>query len=426
MSEHKIALHRSRLGFQVIGVSLLAMIVAVLLFLSINSLGGSIRDTALFDELAREDDYLAGMLQQFQDYVTVNQLHSTDYLQVRVWLSNNTGIGFLYDHTSEESTEEGAYDYPITFVDGTVNMVPYVSSTRYSGLIQIIAFLVSFVAFIVIMGVFVRRILSDIKQLSHDMIILTGGDLNHRVHLKGNGELAELAQHMDEMRCSMIERIDREDEAITANRELITALSHDLRTPLTKQMGYLEVAMSGTYKENDQAMQACLTRVYKATQEIKERSEELFAYFLVFAEQSGPEMERVDGQLLLSQLLDEQGDFLRTKGFRYEAPAITKAFALLVNIQSLQRIIDNISSNIIKYADIDSPIAVEHVIGDGSLTIRISNSIKAGTAHMEGTRIGIRSAMRLAEMMDGALRTDTAGHVFTAALTLPLQMDAEA
>lgn len=426
MSKQKIALHRSRLGFKMIGFSLLAVAVAILVFWGITSLGSSIRDTALFDELAREDDYLEGMLQQFQDYVTVNQVHSTDYLQVRVWLSNNTGIGFLYDNAGEDMEEEDVWEYPITFADGTVNVVPYVSSTRYSGLIQMAAFGLAFIAFVAIMGVFVKGVLSDIKQLSHDMIVLSSGDLNHRVYLKGNGELSELARHMDEMRLSMMERIEREDEAIAANRDLITALSHDLRTPLTKQMGYLEVAMSGKYKGNDQAMQACLARIYKATQEIKERSEELFSYFLVFSERSEPAMEMVDGQLLLSQLLEEQGNFLSTKGFRYEAPPISEAFCMVVNIPNLSRIFDNLSSNILKYADPVQPVVVQHTLLPDKVEVECSNAIRSGTVLTEGTQIGIQSAMRLAEMMGGVLRTEANAASFTTTLSLPVHPAADA
>ena len=64
-----------------------------------------------------------------------------------------------------------------------------------------------------------------------------------QVKLKGKTELAELAQSFDQMRQAIAARMERESEAVRANQELIGALSHDLRTPLTKQSSYLELAL---------------------------------------------------------------------------------------------------------------------------------------------------------------------------------------
>lgn len=67
------------------------------------------------------------------------------------------------------------------------------------------------------------------------------GDLDHPITVRGNDEITSLALDMEKMRLSFQERIKGEEEAKRANSELITSISHDLRTPLTILMGNLDI-----------------------------------------------------------------------------------------------------------------------------------------------------------------------------------------
>lgn len=67
------------------------------------------------------------------------------------------------------------------------------------------------------------------------------GKLEHRVRVQGNDELGELAMGIDRMRQSILRHRKSEDAMREANSELVTAMSHDLRTPLTSLLLYLEM-----------------------------------------------------------------------------------------------------------------------------------------------------------------------------------------
>ena len=71
--------------------------------------------------------------------------------------------------------------------------------------------------------------------------VLKGGDLNYQITIRGNDELAALAGEMDSMRRAIRSRQEEEELAHLANRGIVTAMSHDLRTPLTALMGYLDI-----------------------------------------------------------------------------------------------------------------------------------------------------------------------------------------
>ncbi|HWR24574.1 MAG TPA: histidine kinase dimerization/phospho-acceptor domain-containing protein [Feifaniaceae bacterium] len=415
MGKQRIALYRSRLGFRLLGVILLAILLAVGVGAGISRLGKSAVNSAIFNNLF-QDMYIDEMLGTFQEYVNANRINSTDYLKVMVWMSENTGVSFLYDAGSGQTGE-----YSIRFADKTVSVIPYVSSTQYSGIIQIAALLAGFACFLLVVLPFIRKIISDIKHLSHDMETLSGGDLTHRVQLKRTDELGELALAIDTMRNSVIYRMERENEALKANQDLITALSHDLRTPLTKQMGYLELAIQGKYQD-EAAMRECLNKVYRAAGQIKSLSDELFSYFLAFGstEKKQPMLEEIDGMVLLSQMLEGQAAFLHSKGFQVEEKEVTDAFMLRVNIPWLARIIDNLVSNILRYADHKQPVKMYYVLNREQVFIHFENAVRMDLERREGTNIGVRSAEKLAQDMNGALHTESVGSKFFAILQLPV------
>lgn len=400
-----------------VGNSFLALLLSALVFLGINQLGNHIKNTATFKDMV-VDGYLAEVLDQFQEFVTSSQVRSTDYLDIQIWLSENTGIGFLFDQESEEASTER---YRIDFADRSVWALPYISSTQSSGIINLIAAAGAFLCFLLIITRFPRSIISDIKQISQDMVAISEGDLEHAVYLAGKGELAGLAQNIDAMRLSVIDRIDRENEAISANHELITALSHDLRTPLTKQMGYLEYALDGNCGALTEPMQDCLQKIYKATCDLKERSEELFSYAIVFNNQEDTQRvtEVIDGQFLLGQLMEEQAAYLQSKGFEVSSLAIQTPFQLRVVVPALSRIFDNITSNIVKYASREHTIQTYCIQNDGKVFVHFENFVHPQSETLEGTHIGFRSASKLAQSMGGRLHTETVINRYFAILELP-------
>lgn len=103
-----------------------------------------------------------------------------------------------------------------------------------------------------------------------------------------------------------MERLGSEERVRTANRELITAISHDLRTPLTILLGYMDIIELGKYKTQEDLHQYIHNSREKAYQ-IKILSDKLFEYFTVSSasEEEEVEFEIYDGRELIDQLLDE-------------------------------------------------------------------------------------------------------------------------
>lgn len=111
--------------------------------------------------------------------------------------------------------------------------------------------ILSFIFFIVLVLFFINKKTSYIGVLEKEIKILEGGNLDYPITLKGKDELSSLAQSINEMRKSFIERLESEERARVANSELVTAMSHDLRTPLTALVGYLDIIEYKKYQDQE-------------------------------------------------------------------------------------------------------------------------------------------------------------------------------
>ena len=140
-------------------------------------------------------------------------------------------------------------------------------------IILIFAAFLSLACFLGLLGKHIHKLTADITKLSHDMSLITSGDLTHKVSLIRDDELAVLAQDINDMRISVAKQIKAEAEAADQQHALVTSLSHDLRTPLTKSIGYLEILMHGSNGAQETA--EYIQRAYRAMMQVKERSDQL-------------------------------------------------------------------------------------------------------------------------------------------------------
>ena len=78
-----------------------------------------------------------------------------------------------------------------------------------------------------------------------------------------------------------MDRMNSERAAQEANNQLITSMSHDIRTPLTSLIGYLDIISGHKYK-NEQELQKYIGSCSDKAVQLKDLSDKLFQYFLVY------------------------------------------------------------------------------------------------------------------------------------------------
>ena len=310
--------------------------------------------------------------------------------------------------------------YPMHFVDGIYRIaISDTSQTRESAMNLFTAAVVASVVFIFIVLGYVGRLTKRISVLSKEAVEIGAGDLDRPITVAGRDELSMLGYQMDYMRRSVIERMGNERRAWQANTELITAISHDIRTPMTSLIGYLGL-MSEDSLEDKERCREFIDHAYGKAMELKELTDELFKYFLVFGRaELEMDMEEMDGRLLLEQLLSEAEFDLRDAGFDTQRREFEGECTVCADPMYLKRVIDNLVSNARKYADKAKPIVILSELSEDSLSVTVSNAVPPYADKVESTKIGIRTCEKIMQHMGGSFTTHRDDEHFSAEFTLP-------
>lgn len=265
---------------------------------------------------------------------------------------------------------------------------------------------------------FIRRKMDAVLQIKEEVLRMASGDLTHSLPDFGEDEIGILSEELDHLRLTLDEQIRQETASRQANQDLITTMSHDLRTPLTILRGYLEVLQ---LKKAPPAMQEeYLERCLQKTDDIKNMTDKMFEYALIYeeTEQIDPVPIKID---FLAQCLNDNCDFLQLAGFTVQLSlAETDAYLLGDNI-ILKRIFHNLFSNILKYGDKRKPVQIVSEMDAQTFKVTIQNGIRQDTANIESNRIGLQSAEKMAELHKGSLYVFQGEDTYSAVLRLPAE-----
>ncbi|MEG0094018.1 MAG: HAMP domain-containing sensor histidine kinase, partial [Erysipelotrichaceae bacterium] len=278
-------------------------------------------------------------------------------------------------------------------------------------LLPIIMFITIILLFITYKTRYLERIAKSIKQMET-------GDLKSEIKVVGKDELSELATQLNYLRKTLSDNMENEAIAHQSNKDLITAMSHDLRTPLTSLIGYLDIIELKKYQSPEQLQHYVEVSKRKAIQ-IKELSDRLFQYFLVYDVNQEIILERLPIEYL-HELIQGHNEELQGQGYHIQDDTIFDDVMFKGNKSVLQRIFDNIYSNIIKYADKNEPITIQAINELGKLKISIANGTKEVVSKIESNEIGLRSSEKMMIQHLGSLEVFIYEDIYQINLIFPL------
>ncbi len=311
--------------------------------------------------------------------------------------------------------------YPMTFPDGAYSITIIDSSDSHEKAINAVLATVSgVVVFTVIHLSYTSKLTRRILALSRKAALVSAGEIDTPITAEGSDEIAALANDIDTMRRSVIERLGSEKRAWEANSELITAMSHDIRTPMTSLLGYLELLNGGGLDEGQRTQ---LTgSAYGKARELKDLTDELFRYFLVFGNtELQLDSQRYDAPMLLEQLLGEAAFELQDQGFTVQQPPFTDSCTVTTDPMYLKRVVDNLVSNIRKYADPARPVVLLAERRGNELTVVFSNAVRRGGSRVESSKIGVRTCEKLMQVMGGRFTVSSDADHYAAEFALPIE-----
>lgn len=320
------------------------------------------------------------------------------------------GIG---DHLTGGDFEDFRY-VPLEFSNGDGSAL--IMSYKRSVVLYPYAFFCLFFSvllFFLIVLFFLNRKMKSVLKLKQEILVMSSGDLSHPVPDLGGDEIGILAKELDQMRTTLNDNIEKEQESRQANQDLITALSHDLRTPLTILNGYLEVIK---FKKNPGLQEEYLDRCLMKTKDIKELTDRMFTYALVSEEQENPRLTWTSTDFI-RQCLKENADFIRLAGFTPALDLDGASVALQSDKTMLKRILDNLFSNIFKYGDKNITVDISFRIRKDVFTVTVKNAVKAEHSREDCNNIGLKSTRKMVRLLGGELYVSQTSELFTARLT---------
>lgn len=277
----------------------------------------------------------------------------------------------------------------VKFKDG--EGIVYVSSMhllKYVKYYFYVALFVSLLIFFLPTFIFIKRKVKYINILKQEVLNMSQGDLSHAMTIMSHDELAILAQEMATLRITLASNYQNEARIKESHQEMITCLSHDLRTPLTALRGYLDILCLHCYKDEKQ-MDHYLNSCIEKTEQIKDLSNKTFEYSLVYNDDLIPSLETISSESFI-QYIEEHLEYLELEGFKIEKEITISSVQLQLDLSMMKRMMDNICSNIQKYARKEQPIYLQISIEKGNLKIVFENEKKEINHEVESNKIGLK------------------------------------
>ena len=429
---------RNSLYFQLMILLVISGAVALAVFYGLNTVGENVvyyyYNHSNYSA-KREKNYVA----ELQNYVSSNELKSSDTDELSQWVTEKAVIISLWlykdnalifdsdypDNASYSSDpayldeNNGSRFYTIEFADGEVEAgISGVFDYQLYNYASFGEMLLAFSIFILMVLIGIRKKMEYIRKLSKEIQILEGGNLEYKITVTGKDELAALAGGLNCMRESFRRQTIQEAEIVRENQKIVTQMSHDIRTPLTSIMLYTELLKKGTYK-NEEQFREYIEKIERKTRRMKQLADNLFEYSLVSSDQEIELEEAENEKMLFYDLFSETTSYLEQQGYQVDFLVNWNEARLKINTDYISRILDNVTSNIQKYADKSCPVTIGSVKNNNMEGFYFENRTAALTDETESTGVGIQSIKNMMAKMGGRCITGMENGVFRLTLYFP-------
>lgn len=287
-----------------------------------------------------------------------------------------------------------------------------------------------------------RKSFIYIDDILHAIKKMSAGDLNTNVAVKGDNEFSEIAASINKMAKELRSLMDSERKNEKSKNEMITNIAHDLRTPLTSILGYLDLINKRDLPEDTK--KEYINIVYEKAKKLQDLIESLFSFTKTNSSKLVLKVDKIDIIKLLCQLMEEFYPNFEKSGITCSVNTNIDSYVIDGDGTLLARLFDNLINNAIKYgADgkrIDIKITAEKkivkiavinygkVIPQNELPLIFDKFYRvdqARNSNTGGTGLGLAIAKNITELHHGVIEvtSDLGGTVFS--VTLPKELDVE-
>lgn len=218
-----------------------------------------------------------------------------------------------------------------------------------------------------------EKSISYIGKISQAIQSISQGDLNTTVEVVGDDEFSSMAENLNKMVGDIRRLMDKEREAERTKNELITNVAHDLRTPLTSIIGYLELLSGKAAPLTPDMQKKYIDIAYSKTRRLEKLIEDLFGFTKLNYGKISMQVAKVDIVKLLSQLLEESYPNFARKNLSYELQSNVTARIINADGNLLARLFDNLINNAIKYGAEGKRVLVKVYAQEDTVQVSVTN-----------------------------------------------------
>ena len=269
--------------------------------------------------------------------------------------------------------------------------------------------------------------------------------LNTVIDVIGDDEFSSMAANLNHMAADIKKLMEKERESERTKNELITNVAHDLRTPLTSIIGYLEL-LAGNQQVPADMQHKYIEIAYGKSRRLQKLIEDLFGFTKLNCGKIAMHVGQIDIVKLLGQLVEEAYPNFVEKGLSYDLQSNVPAKIINADGNLLARLFDNLIGNAIKYGADGKRVLVKiHAEGE-TVTVSVTNYgyvipadelplifnkfyrvEQSRSSSTGGTGLGLAIAKEIVDMHGGTISvaSDLNGTVFTVKLQVDFDVDKE-
>ena len=280
---------------------------------------------------------------------------------------------------------------------------------------------------------FALKKIKSFKAIQVGVEEIKAGHLHYRIDVQGNGEFAELAENINSITDGLENAVENELKSERLKTELITNVSHDIRTPLTSIITYVDLLKN----EKDPAkVESYIEVLDQKSKRLKNLTDDLFEAAKASSGSIPVHLEKIDIVSLMNQGLGEVDDKITEKSLEFKLKSSAPKVYVMADGRLLWRSIENVLSNILKYALEGSRVYID--IAETGSAVRLTfKNISANELNIsadelmerfkrgdesrssDGSGLGLSIAKSLIEIQKGKFNIQIDGDLFKTIIDLP-------